>query len=72
MVATFFLFLVVEDVVEGGADGGAVLRMLGDVEAYVVELLQGREHFFTLGQLRQFADEHEVADVTAYGGEPCG
>ena len=54
------LFLVVEDIVEGGADGSTVLGMLGNVEAYVVEFLQGGEHFLALGKLRQFADEHEA------------
>ena len=59
------LFLSVAGVVEGGTNGGAVLGMLGNVEADVVELLQGGEHFLALGEFRQFADKHEVADVAA-------
>ena len=59
------LFVSVDRVVEGGADGGAILRILGDVETDVVELLQGGEHLFALWQQREVADEHEVADVTA-------
>jgi len=66
------LFLSVAGVVEGGTNGGAVLGMLGNVEADVVEFLQGGEHFLALGEIRQLADEHEVADVAAYGGEPRG
>ena len=55
----------VDRIVKGGTNGGAVLRILGDVETDVVELLQGREDLLALRQERQVADEHEVADVAA-------
>ena len=52
---------------EGGTNGGAVFRILGGMEADVVELFKGREHFLALGELRQLADEHEIANTTAQG-----
>ena len=57
-----FLFVVI---VECGTYSGTVLRILRNVEADVVELLQGRENLLALGQQREVADEYEVADITA-------
>ena len=44
-----YLFLAVDRIVEGCANGGAILRILGDMETDVVELLKGREDFLALG-----------------------
>ena len=41
--------LLVRRVVEGCADSGAVLRVLGNMEADVIEFLQCREHLLALG-----------------------
>ena len=51
-------------VIEGGTNGGAVFGILGGVEADVVELFKGWEHFLALGELRQLADEHKIANTT--------
>ena len=70
-IAEEFLFFTVDRVVEGCADGSAVLRILGDVEPDVVERLEGGEYLLALRQEREVADEHEVADIAAQRGEPC-
>ena len=67
----FYLF-VISGIIEGGADGGAVLRILGDVETNVVKRFEGREHLFTLREQREVAYEHEIAYIAAYRGEPGG
>ena len=59
------LLVSVDRIIQSGTNGGAVLRILGDVETDVVELLQSREDFLALGQERQVADEYEVTDITA-------
>ena len=56
---------VVRRIVEGSADGGAVLRVLRDVETDIVEFLQSREDLLALRQQREVANQHEVADVAA-------
>ena len=70
-IAEEFLFFTVNGVVEGCADGSAVLRILGDVEPDVVERLESGEYLLALRQEREVADEHEVADIAAQRGEPC-
>ena len=59
-------------VIEGGADGGAVLRVRGDVETDVVKRFQRREDLFALWEQREVAYEHEIAYIAAYRGEPGG
>ena len=71
-IAEEFLFFTVNGVVEGCADGGTVLRILGDVEPDIVERLEGGEYLLALRQEREVADEHEVADIAAQRGQPCG
>jgi len=59
-----YLFLLVV-IIKCSTYGRAVLRVFRNVETDVVELLQSRENLLALGQQREVADEHEVADITA-------
>ena len=47
---------------EGGAYGCPVFRIFGDQETDAIHFFQLREDFLALGQLRQVADQDEIAD----------
>ena len=72
IIGSLWCLFAVGGVIEGGADGGAVLRVLGDVETDVVKRFEGGEHLFTLREQGEVAYEHEIAYIAAYGGEPGG
>ena len=46
-----------------GAQCGAELGMVRDVELHAVNLLDAREHHSTLWQAGEIANEHEVLDT---------
>ena len=59
-----YLFLLVV-IIKCSTYGRAVLRVLRNVEADIVQFLECREDLLTLGQQREVANQYEVADVTA-------
>ena len=57
----FFLVIIVE----GSSDSSTILGILRNMETDVVQLLQSGEDFLALGEQREVANQHEIADIAA-------